>query len=72
MQLDQRLGRQTRPGTTNREYLARYRASTVIDALGQFVDVIDAKWYGHGECDVDDYRRCRQAHALIHATDQVV
>jgi len=71
VRLDQQAGRIARPGTTNREYLARYRASTVIDALGQFVDVIDAKWYGHGECDVDDYRRCRQAHALIQSTNQV-
>jgi hypothetical protein len=72
LRLDQRAGRQSRPGTTNREYLTRYRASGVIDALKQFVDVIDAKWYGYGECDVDDYRRCRQAHAMINATEQAV
>ncbi|HEX4143535.1 MAG TPA: DUF4129 domain-containing protein [Pirellulales bacterium] len=72
LRLDQHTGRAARPGMTNREYLARYRASSVIDALGQFVDVIDAKWYGYGECDVEDYRRCRQAHALIHGTDRVL
>ena len=69
LRLDQRHGRVARPGTTNREYLARYRATGVIDALAQFVDVIDAKWYGYGECDVDDYRRCRRANALIHGAD---
>jgi hypothetical protein len=72
LRLDQHAGRTARPGMTNREYLARYRASNVNDALGQFVDVIDAKWYGYGACDVDDYRRCRQAHALIHGTNQVL
>jgi hypothetical protein len=70
LRLDQRAGRPARPGLTNREYLTRYRAAGVIDALGQFVDVIDAKWYGSGECSVDDYRRCRQAHALILAVDE--
>jgi Domain of unknown function (DUF4129) len=65
VRLDQRAGRTPRPGTTNREYLSRYRASTAIDALRQFVDVIDAKWYGYGECGADDYQRCRQAHGLI-------
>ena len=54
-----------RPGTTNREYLSRYRVTSFIDALRQFVDVIDAKWYGHGLCDADDYQRRRQAHASI-------
>ena len=65
LRLEQRAGRTARPGTTNREYLSRYCATNFIDALRQFVDVIDAKWYGHGLCDADDYQRCRQAHALI-------
>jgi hypothetical protein len=65
IRLEQRAGRVARPGTTNREYLARYRASDAIDALRQFVEVIDAKWYGYGVCDADDFQRCRQAHALI-------
>ena len=72
LRLDQHAGRASRPGMTNREYLIRYRATSVIDALGQFVDVIDAKWYGYGECDVEDYRRCRQAHALIHGTSHIL
>jgi hypothetical protein len=71
LRLDQHAGRAARPGMTNREYLARYRASSVIEDLGQFVDVIDAKWYGYGECGVEDYQRCRQAHAVIHGAQHV-
>ena len=65
VRLEQAAGRTARPGTTNREYLSRYRAANFIDALRQFVEVIDAKWYGYGLCDADDYQRCRAAHALI-------
>ncbi len=65
LRLEQRQNREPRPGVTNREYLRRYRESAVFEALRQFVDVIDAKWYGYGTCDAEDYDRCRQAHALI-------
>lgn len=57
--------RPLRPGTTNREYLRRYGQSSFASALRQFVDVIDAKWYGHGECDSGDYQSCRHAHYTI-------
>jgi len=65
VRLEHRQNREPRPGITNREYLRRYRDSAVFEALRQFVDVIDAKWYGYGTCDAADYDRCRQAHALI-------
>ncbi len=65
LRLEHRQNREPRPGVTNREYLRRYRDSTLFDALRQFVDVIDAKWYGHGLCDEQDYDRCRLAHSLI-------
>jgi hypothetical protein len=70
IRLDQRTGRTPRPGTTNREYLARYKAASFIGALRQFVDVIDAKWYGYGQCDADDYQRCRLAHGQILGTPE--
>lgn len=57
--------RTTRPGVTNREYLRRYRGTSSYDALRQFVEVIDAKWYGGSSCDQQDYLTCRQAHATL-------
>jgi hypothetical protein len=57
--------RELRPGTTNREYLRRYGQSPFAGSLRQFVDVIDAKWYGGGVCDASDYQSCRHAHTTI-------
>lgn len=55
-----------RPGTTNRELLRRYRnREQVVDSLRNFVEVIDAKWYGDEVCTELDYAACRNAHELV-------
>ena len=59
------------PGTTNREYLRRYSKSEYAGALQQFVDVIDAKWYGLGLCSAGDFQSCRRAHAAICTASEV-
>jgi hypothetical protein len=65
LRIAQREKRELRPGTTNREYLRRYAQSRYATALQQFATVIDAKWYGYGVCDADDYLACRNAHRTI-------
>jgi hypothetical protein len=57
--------RTLRLGATNGEHMRRYRQSKFIGALAQLVNVVDAKWYGSGLCDAQDYRACRLAHAQI-------
>ncbi len=54
-----------RPGTTNREHLKRHRKSPVFEPLKVFVDTIETRWYGQGECGPDDFEVCRAAHARI-------
>ncbi len=71
LRIAQREKRELRPGTTNREYLRRYGRSTFADSLRKFVEVIDAKWYGLGVCDADDYRACRLAHSNIRSAIEV-
>ena len=63
--------RELRPGTTNREYLRRYAQSKYAGSLQQFVDVIDAKWYGLGLCSAGDYQSCRRAHTAICTASEV-
>jgi len=63
--------RTLRPGTTNGEHLRRYRQSKFVSALAQLVSVVDAKWYGSGQCDAQDYRACRLAHAQIRSAVEV-
>jgi hypothetical protein len=65
LRIAKREQRELRPGTTNREYLRRYGQSPFAGGLRKFVDVIDAKWYGGGVCDSDDYQNCRHAHREI-------
>ena len=65
LRIAQREKRELRPGTTNREYLRRYGQTNFAIALQQFVDVIDAKWYGLGICQAQDYQACRRAHTII-------
>lgn len=71
VRLEQREKRRPRPGMTNRDYLRRYRGSNVFEPLRLFVEVIDAKWYGHGSCDAGDYQNCCQAYAEIVAASEV-
>lgn len=52
-------------GTTNREHLRRHEDSPVYEPLKQFVETIEARWYGQGICGPEDYEACRAAHARI-------
>jgi len=72
LRISQSENREFRPGTTNGEYLRRYRQSTFVNALGQLVNVVDAKWYGFGACDAQDYRACRLAHSQICSAIEVI
>jgi hypothetical protein len=63
--------RQFRPGATNQQYIRRYSKASFVGALQQFVNVIDAKWYGQSQCQAEDYFACRQAHATICASTEV-
>jgi hypothetical protein len=65
LRLEQADRRGIRPGITNREYLRRFRDTAAHDTLQMFVDIIDAKWYGYGTCDVRDYMKCQWAHDQI-------
>lgn len=57
-----------RAGLTNRELLRKFQRSPVQAPLRQFVEVIDAKWYGFGDCRRSDFESCREAHARIRAS----
>ncbi len=58
-------GRLFSPGLTNRQFLRRYQKSPIAGSLQSFVEIIDASWYGNGECRREDYLKCRQAYAKI-------
>jgi len=66
LRLDLTEKRQTRVGTTNREYLRRHRDSAYFEPLKLFVETIDSKWYGQEDCRPEDYDACRSAHSRIH------
>jgi hypothetical protein len=57
--------RRLRPGATNREVLRRYRSTPIFGSLERFVETIDNKWYGNGECLEVDYVTCRGEHRRI-------
>lgn len=65
LRLDRAEKRQTRVGTTNREYLQRHRESPVFEHLKLFVETIDSRWYGRETCRPEDYEVCLAAHARI-------
>jgi hypothetical protein len=67
LRLEQRDRRGVRPGITNHEYLRRYRDTPTHELLGQFVEIIDAKWYGGRACDCRDYALCQRAHEQLRA-----
>lgn len=71
LRIAQQEKRELRPGTTNREYLRRYGQSAFAVPLQQFVEVIDAKWYGYDVCQAQDYQACRRAHSAICAASEV-
>ncbi len=65
LRLEQAEDRPLRRGLTNREYLRRYSDTLFYDPLVPFVNMIDHKWYGGGECRVEDYELCADAHAKV-------
>lgn len=70
LRLEKYEGRKYRAGTTNREYLYRYRSSPIFQPMKSFVETIDVKWYGRGTCSLEDYEACRQAHTHIRRMTQ--
>ncbi|MCA9072948.1 MAG: hypothetical protein KDA84_28690 [Planctomycetaceae bacterium] len=54
-----------RKGITNREILKRYRSTSLSQPLEQFVNIVDAKWYGHEVCNESDVQICREGYAQI-------
>ncbi len=56
-----------RPGFTNRDLLKRYRTTALVEPLREFVETIDAKWYGEEICVEEDYLARRQDHQRLMA-----
>jgi len=54
-----------RRGTTNRQYLARYRSTDVYTPLEQLVAITESRWFGDVVCTAEDVERCQQAHRQI-------
>lgn len=65
LRLEQAESRKLRGGTTNREVLRRHRHAPVYEPMKVFVEIIETKWYGMGECSSADYETCRLAHAEL-------
>lgn len=65
VRLEQAEERPLRRGLTNREYLRRYEDTLFHEPLVPFVNTIDRKWYGGGECRAEDYEQCAHAHAEV-------
>jgi hypothetical protein len=65
LRLEQVDKRPARRGATNREHLRRYRNTSAFESMRQFVEIIDAKWYGTGDCLAEDYAACLNAHSRI-------
>lgn len=65
LRLEKAESRKLRSGTTNREVLRRHRQAPVYEPMKVFVEIIENKWYGMGECSAGDYQTCRVAHAEL-------
>lgn len=65
LRLEEAEKRKIRAGTTNRELLRKHKSSLAYRPMKQFVDTIEWKWYGLGECGAEDYEVCRTAHGEI-------
>jgi hypothetical protein len=63
--LEQSQKRNIRRGSTNREYLRRFRNTPAHEPLKVFVEIIDVKWYGGGSCVESDYAQASGAYADI-------
>lgn len=65
LRLEKAEDRKLRGGTTNREVLQRHRHAPVYEPMKVFVEIIETKWYGMGDCSLADYETCRVAHAEL-------
>lgn len=65
LRLETAEARKLRGGTTNREVLRRHRNAAVYQPMKVFVEIIETKWYGMGDCSPADYETCRVAHAEL-------
>jgi hypothetical protein len=65
LRLEQAEKRVFRAGTTSREHLRGHRDSPVFEPLKVFVETIETRWYGLGECGRQDYEACLAAHTQI-------
>ena len=65
LRLELAESRKYRGGTTNREVLLRHRNTAVYEPIRLFVETLEVKWYGLGECSLSDYESCRLAHAEL-------
>jgi hypothetical protein len=65
LRLERARERPFKRAATNREYLRRFRETPAYDPLSFFVDMIDVKWYGGGECTEEHYEQGTHAHVLI-------
>jgi len=54
-----------RRAATNREYLCRYRNTSVFPALAKLVEITDSRWYGGVDCSRGDVEDCFRAHDEI-------
>ncbi len=65
IRLEQAKGGRVRPGTTNREYLRRYRNTPAADPLSLMVQLIDSKWYGGEPCNEKEFSLAHEAHSRL-------
>lgn len=60
--------RLVRRGTTNREYLKRYKNTPAFDPLYAQVELLDRTWYAGAPCSEQDYQDSLRAFATIQQT----
>ena len=65
MTLEAAQKRNVRRGTTNREYLKRFKNTPAFDPLFFLVETVDRKWYAGVPCTEDDYQESLRAYATI-------
>jgi hypothetical protein len=71
LSLESAQKRTVRRGTTNREYLQRFKNSPAFEPLFFFVDTLDRKWYAGVACTESDYQESLRAYASIRQTAAV-
>jgi len=65
MTLEAAQKRNVRRGTTNREYLKRFKDTPAFDPLFFLVETVDRKWYAGIPCTEADYQESLRAYATI-------